>query len=689
MSTENDWITTNLANRRYNPIAQFAVTLRPYFFDEMSFQEAADFTARKIYTKQKKLFLSFSGGADSDFVFRCLKRNNIPFTPIIVKTSGNTKELAYALKTCLEYDVQPHIIDLTDAEFLKLYHSLVVKQINGRGVWSIPSVIACEYARDNDGVLIIGEHMLDTLKSSNDIEPAMNEWDFYNETFIGDQFNIPFFNYTVELFYAMVNAIDNVPLDQFKANLYGIEQRPAMPYKFPQEFLDIVTAINQSTKLAVAASHCSFKSKADLLKFLDAWKRPKTTSYKSMTTLPQLHLGYYVYKNQIFIDRMKILENIIGNSKLTQTPNLDLASNSIEFVFNDDVFGHLDWTLNPDVSLKQLYRERAQQLRDSYDYLILSYSGGSDSHEILYTFLENNIHIDEIQIVHFEKALARLDNNLVMQDSVLQLLKEYEYAALPNLKYVTDNFPHIKINTIDASDFLLEDAATGKFEFMGYQDKKQNSTFLSVVSGYVRPYFQHHYNNKNFDPKGKTAFIRGVDKPIMGIKNNRLIFKFSDVAMHTLNMIESGDIGNIYSLENFFWSREAPLIPIKQAHVIKQVLENDIQFYARFMANQENAVAKIKQHKPVPGSDNNFQRHYCQYIYYHWSPTIFAAPKSKESPDFRLINLINDKNHAYEAAKENNSWFMDRYKYIENKSLITRHITSKDYDVGEFKPQWS
>ena len=244
------------------------------------------------------------------------------------------------------------------------------------------------------------------------------------------------------------------------------------------------------------------------------------------------------------------------------------------------------------------------------------------------------------------------------------------------------------INTIDASDYLIEDVATGKFEFMGYQDKKQNATFISVVSGYVRPYFQHHFNNQNFDPKGKTAFIRGVDKPIIGMRDNRLFFKFSDVSMHTLNMIESGDIGNIYSLENFFWSREAPLIPVKQAHVIKKVLETDMTFYARFMANLQSATAAPSD-KPMPAFDNNFQRHYCQYIYYHWSPTIFAAPKTKESPDFKLAGLINDKNFAYTAAKENNQWFTERYKYIENKALITRHITTKEYDVGAFKPQWS
>ena len=57
--------------------------------------------------------------------------------------------------------------------------------------------------------------------------------------------------------------------------------------------------------------------------------------------------------------------------------------------FHDDVFAKVKPT--GQISLKELYKERALQLREKYDYLILNYSGGSDSWTILNTFLENNI----------------------------------------------------------------------------------------------------------------------------------------------------------------------------------------------------------------------------------------------------------------------------------------------------------
>jgi len=47
-------------------------------------------------------------------------------------------------------------------------------------------------------------------------------------------------------------------------------------------------------------------------------------------------------------------------------------------------------------SLDFLYALRARQLREKYDYLVLYFSGGADSTNILKTFIDNNIFLDEI-----------------------------------------------------------------------------------------------------------------------------------------------------------------------------------------------------------------------------------------------------------------------------------------------------
>ena len=55
--------------------------------------------------------------------------------------------------------------------------------------------------------------------------------------------------------------------------------------------------------------------------------------------------------------------------------------------FNEAVFSSYDWTVEPEENILELYRQRAQQLRDKYDYIILIYSGGADSETILQSFI--------------------------------------------------------------------------------------------------------------------------------------------------------------------------------------------------------------------------------------------------------------------------------------------------------------
>ncbi|NCV50523.1 MAG: hypothetical protein EBW46_12660 [Rhodobacterales bacterium] len=61
-------------------------------------------------------------------------------------------------------------------------------------------------------------------------------------------------------------------------------------------------------------------------------------------------------------------------------------------------FDKLDLSVEPEESLDYFYLKRCEQLRNEYDHLVLHYSGGHDSHNILETFMFNNIFLDEILI---------------------------------------------------------------------------------------------------------------------------------------------------------------------------------------------------------------------------------------------------------------------------------------------------
>ena len=64
--------------------------------------------------------------------------------------------------------------------------------------------------------------------------------------------------------------------------------------------------------------------------------------------------------------------------------------------YHDLIFKNYNWSIDPPIGLEELYKQRALQLREAYDHIVLFYSGGVDSWYILNTFIKNNIHLDEI-----------------------------------------------------------------------------------------------------------------------------------------------------------------------------------------------------------------------------------------------------------------------------------------------------
>ena len=79
---------------------------------------------------------------------------------------------------------------------------------------------------------------------------------------------------------------------------------------------------------------------------------------------------------------------------------IDLLSDGFNIKYNFNIF---DWSKEPTESWKELKKQRAQHIRDNYDYVVLYFSGGSDSTTVLNSFYDNNIYIDEIVTTVYDK----------------------------------------------------------------------------------------------------------------------------------------------------------------------------------------------------------------------------------------------------------------------------------------------
>jgi hypothetical protein len=396
--------------------------------------------------------------------------------------------------------------------------------------------------------------------------------------------------------------------------------------------------------------------------------------------LRHAHTGHYLYKDRIYVKRTDVLDEMIRTRDY---------SGRMSLYFNDDVFDSLSWHTEINVSLDKLYTYRAQQLRDKYKYLILAFSGGSDSVQVLNTFLKNNIFIDEIITCHHSDLIKNIDESVLYNSEELSTFLEYKYATTHYLKKIKEQSPNTKITVLDLSNFLYEQLVNKKFGHMG-GDQRLTHTNSRVFATFPRSYMHSiTLNLINRDTAG-MALIRGVDKPILKIRNDNLFFFFSDITMHGAKHFNTGELDHIFSFEDFFWSRDMPLIPIRQSQVIKKKLEMDKMFYMNFCFFNEDIDRYYLENRDGYSSGGDLERLYSNLIYPDHNPLLFAAPKpKKKSPEFTLMETVVGRHFGKDFLNELRQEAYQKYDKIVYKDQLNKFIYSKKYHLGKIEPKWS
>jgi len=231
MATENDWLTHNLRERLRNKNADLQVKFNIPKYRKLNFDEATKEVAEKLYALNNKLFVGLSGGIDSEYVFRRLTKLNIPFKPVIVYSTCYKEESSIAFDICKEYSVNPTVINIDEKDIIFRHKTQVHDVINSFGIGSIPALVMAEYARENDGIYIKGEHMVGDME--NKVCTEINEWDFYTDV-LYPGYTYDFFLHTPEIVYSMVSEMCNTPDEnsqQFKCRLYNIPYRDKITLK--------------------------------------------------------------------------------------------------------------------------------------------------------------------------------------------------------------------------------------------------------------------------------------------------------------------------------------------------------------------------------------------------------------------------------------------------------------------------
>lgn len=224
------------------------------------------------------------------------------------------------------------------------------------------------------------------------------------------------------------------------------------------------------------------------------------------------------------------------------------------FYYYDLEFSKVDWKLEPTESLQYLYKERAQWIRDNYDYVLLCYSGGSDSSQILETFYYNNIHIDEILVVGSmsQDAYKGSDEN---HNGDLYL---NAFTTLNTL-----SFPNTKITVKDYTEYFDKPNNFTLIQKYGNEWMKEIGSFTSFHNLFW-------YDLKKFigaNNEKRTAVIFGADKPRFAVDEwGRQFTEISDLCVTDYG---SNYIDQNFERVNFYTDFRAEKIMRKQLHVVK------------------------------------------------------------------------------------------------------------------------
>ena len=209
-------------------------------------------------------------------------------------------------------------------------------------------------------------------------------------------------------------------------------------------------------------------------------------------------------------------------------------------------------------SLPQLYRERAQQLRDTYDYLILSYSGGADSHNILMTFLDNNIKLD---LVYIQSPFSFINSSQHAPNSVDKTARnqvcEWDYCIKPTLEYLAKYHPNIKIELSDWMDNVTESYFSKENTFLNSGGSNLGMGTMARSLNFSK------FGLSEFEKDKKVATIYGCDKPVIAVdsQHKKVSMTFSDVTMlHCTN--------SVGTFEPFYWSQNLPDLIFEMAHQV-------------------------------------------------------------------------------------------------------------------------
>ena len=379
--------------------------------------------------------------------------------------------------------------------------------------------------------------------------------------------------------------------------------------------------------------------------------------------------GYYTVGNKIFNHKIYALQ------EATQT---GLA---VQWHFNDELYNNLNWNQDPGVPILELYRLRAQQLRDRYKYIICCWSGGGDSTTMCEAFLENNIHLDEI-VTLWPISLSQGKYQANAADrSAENMPSEWNFSIRPRVELWRQQYPQQFINVVDtchlSKDEYSDDTVTimDKHSYLAIQRWRHMDQILRER--------MDQYGNE-------VCIVIGASPVEVELLDNYLAVYFKDTLAGNGLKSDYTASGIARKVESFYWTPDMPEIVQQQAHDILKVLKInplDKQYFPQMQLQADRTFKSVY----IPGEE--MTRRFRKKIIYPKFPwdwfQVTKQNRTHENPEWET--WFNSNPHAEEflqpwrsAIRCHTNLIDERFKnYNQGYLSGFKQFVSRYYVVGQ------
>lgn len=391
---------------------------------------------------------------------------------------------------------------------------------------------------------------------------------------------------------------------------------------------------------------------------------------------------------------------LINNNRYETKLFALLADKSLDFSVHtewqlpcfDSEFDKLDLLTEPTESLEQCYLSRAQSLRNEYDHIILHYSGGHDSHNILETFMLNGIFIDEILILETFDRSYRYSLEQKNFEFLHQNAYEAERSAIPLARYFIETYsPHTKLTIVDNS-FSIH----SKYWLnLSTKDMVKNlllpGTLGMIGKTPLRLKDLNCYNTswKTLKENKKVAHVWGRDKVCLRFDKKGYFFMFSDSSLvDFINPRNNLTVDECAQDIEFFYTHPSMAKAIlKQAHMVMKHLP----FYkvnpGPITRSYENDLAKILYNRKINSGYQGLKagdfENWAKYLNKRRAP--FQDLTQFNMAELSLLKSLDSSfSQQFEMQAKIIGEFL-KTNHIDVENLISRSYSSKRYYVKYFE----